>query len=95
MSYFNPLLQRGISKLGKELSEAKVEGMIVPDLPLEESSLFQETLSSEEIDLIYLIAPTTSSKRIKKINLHSQVFIYLVSLTGVTESFLNLLFVLK
>ncbi|MFQ5721331.1 MAG: tryptophan synthase subunit alpha [Candidatus Aminicenantales bacterium] len=84
MSYFNPLLQRGISNLGEELSTAKIEGVIVPDLPLEESSLLQKTLSSQEIDLIYLIAPTTSSERIKKIDLHSQGFIYLVSLTGVT-----------
>lgn len=84
MSYFNPILQRGITKFAKEMKEANIEGVIVPDLPFEESFSLKKALSSHNIDLIYLIAPTTHPQRIKKISEHSQGFIYLVSLTGVT-----------
>lgn len=84
MSYFNPLFQRGISNLGKEMEEAGIDGVIVPDLPLEESFLLKEALSAHDIDLIYLIAPPTCAQRIKKISQHSQGFIYFVSLRGVT-----------
>ncbi|MEA2005952.1 MAG: tryptophan synthase subunit alpha [Acidobacteriota bacterium] len=84
MSYFNPILQRGIECFGREMKEASIEGVIVPDLPLEESFYLKDVLSSYNIDLIYLISPNTSPKRIRKISNHSQGFIYLVSLTGVT-----------
>jgi tryptophan synthase alpha chain len=84
MSYFNPILQRKITNFAKEIKEANIEGVIVPDLPFEESFSLKEALSSHNIDLIYLIAPTTHAQRIRKISEHSQGFIYLVSLTGVT-----------
>jgi len=84
MSYLNPLLQRGISNLGREMEEAGIEGVIVPDLPFEESSPLKEILSSHEVDLIYLVAPPTGNRRMLKICQHSQGFIYLVSLSGVT-----------
>lgn len=84
MSYFNPILQRGIENFAKEMKEAHVEGVIVPNLPLEESYSLKEALSSYDIDLIYFVAPTTHSSRIKKISHFSEGFIYLVSLTGVT-----------
>jgi tryptophan synthase alpha chain len=84
MSYFNPILQRGIENIAKEMKEANIEGVIVPNLPLEESYFLKEALSSFDIDLIYLVAPTTRSLRIEKISRFSEGFIYLVSLTGVT-----------
>lgn len=90
MSYFNPILQREIRSFGKELMEAGIDGVIVPDLPLEESLPLNETLSSLEIDMIHLISPTSSSRRIREISRHSQGFIYLVSLKGVTGTRENL-----
>jgi len=84
MSYFNPILQRGITNFAKEMKEASIEGVIVPNLPFEESYSLKEVLSSHGIDLIYLLAPTTRPQRMRKISAHSQGFIYLVSLTGVT-----------
>lgn len=84
MSYFNPILQRGIENFAREMNEADIKGVIVPNLPLEESFSLKEALSFHEIDLIYLVAPTTGSLRIREICRHSQGFIYLVSLTGVT-----------
>lgn len=84
MSYFNPILQRGIESFAEEIKEAGIEGVIVPDLPLEESHSLREALSVREIDLIYLVSPTTGSLRIGEISRHSHGFIYLVSLTGVT-----------
>ena len=84
MSYFNPILQRGITNFAKEMKEVNIEGVIVPDLSFEESLSFKEALSFHNIDLIYLVAPTTRPPRIRKISEHSQGFLYLVSLTGVT-----------
>ena len=84
MSYLNPIVARGIEKFGRELKEAGVDGVIVPDLPLEESFPLKEVLSANGIDLIYLVAPTTSEERIRRIGDQSSGFIYLVSLTGVT-----------
>jgi len=84
MSYFNSILQRGIENFAKEMKEDNIEGVIVPNLPLEESFVLREALAFHEIDLIYLVSPTTRSLRIKEISRHSRGFIYLVSLTGVT-----------
>ena len=84
MSYYNPLLQKGLLKIGKEIREAGFDGVIIPDLPFEESLPLKQTLSSQGIDLIYLVAPTTSHQRLRKICSSSRGFIYLVSLAGVT-----------
>lgn len=84
MSYLNPILQRGLKTFASEAEQANVQGLIVPNLPFEESSLIRDILASHDIDLIYLIAPTTGEQRIKKISTHSRGFIYLVSLKGVT-----------
>ena len=84
MSYLNPLLKRGIKSLAKELKECGVNGIIIPDLPLEESNYINEIFKSNDIDLIYLVAPTSSEQRILEIDRMARGFIYLVSITGVT-----------
>jgi len=84
MSYFNPVLQRGIENFSREMDEANIQGVIIPDLSLEESRFLKEELASYDIDLIYLVSPTTHSQRIEQISRCSGGFIYLVSLTGVT-----------
>ncbi|KAF3885476.1 MULTISPECIES: tryptophan synthase subunit alpha [Nostocales] len=83
-TYYNPILNRGIEKFFKDIAAAGVAGLVVPDLPLEESSGLLKIASEMGIDVILLVAPTSSSERIEAIARSSQGFIYLVSVTGVT-----------
>ncbi|MUG99907.1 tryptophan synthase subunit alpha [Scytonema sp. UIC 10036] len=83
-TYYNPILNRGIEKFFKDIAAAGVAGLVVPDLPLEESSGLLKIASEIGIDVILLVAPTSSSERIEAIAHSSQGFIYLVSVTGVT-----------
>ncbi len=84
MSYLNPLLAYGPETLFQDMSHAGLSGIIIPDLPIEES---EEWISFSElygIDLIFLVAPTTSDERIRLITERSEGFVYCVSLTGTT-----------
>jgi tryptophan synthase alpha chain len=83
-TYYNPILNRGIDNFLKLIKDAGVAGLVVPDLPLEESASLLEPAAVMGIDVILLIAPTSSKERIEAIALASQGFIYLVSVTGVT-----------
>lgn len=83
-TYYNPILNRGIPSFLEALANAGVKGLVVPDLPLEESSELATAAAQRGIDLILLIAPTSSDERIAAIANQSQGFIYLVSVTGVT-----------
>lgn len=84
MAYINSILSRGFARIGQELRNAGVSGMIVPDLPWEESGRLKSELLKHEVDLIQLVAPTTSMRRLQDICDNSQGFVYLVSLTGIT-----------
>ena len=83
-TYYNPILNRGVDAFLDSLVAAGVKGMVVPDLPLEESDALLAATAQREIDLILLVAPTSSDERIEAIARRSQGFIYLVSVTGVT-----------
>ena len=83
-TYYNPILHRGIKQFLEQIAEAGVKGLVVPDLPVEESSELLETAASLGIEVILLVAPTSSKERIETIARQSQGFIYLVSVTGVT-----------
>jgi tryptophan synthase alpha chain len=83
-TYYNPILSRGIERFLDQIAAAGVRGLIVPDLPLEESQLLLEAAAKVGIELTLLVAPTSSPDRIKKIATASSGFIYLVSVTGVT-----------
>ncbi len=83
-SYFNPILNFGIENFCELASKAGVAGLIIPDLPLEEASKFSKIISFYLIDLILLVAPTTSFERMKMISNKTKGFTYLVSVTGVT-----------
>jgi len=83
-SYYNPILHRGIDKFLEQIAAVGVAGLVVPDLPLEEAAGLLKPATERGIDLILLIAPTSSSERIEAIAHSSQGFIYLVSVTGVT-----------
>lgn len=83
-TYYNPILSRGIEHFLNQIAAAGVRGLIVPDLPLEESQLLLDAAAKVGIELTLLVAPTSSPERIKKIATASSGFIYLVSVTGVT-----------
>ncbi|WGV26751.1 tryptophan synthase subunit alpha [Halotia branconii] len=83
-TYYNPILHRGIKTFLTQIAAAGVRGLVVPDLPLEEAAQLIQTAASFNIEVILLVAPTSSQDRIIAIARQSQGFIYLVSVTGVT-----------
>jgi len=83
-TYYNPILNRGIKPFMEQISQVGVKGLVVPDLPIDESAELLEMAASAGVEVILLVAPTSSKERIEKIAQKSQGFIYLVSVTGVT-----------
>ena len=83
-TYYNPIYYRGIERFLKQIKSAGVSGLVVPDLPLEEAETLLNSAAEIGIEVILLVAPTSSQDRIKAIASKSQGFIYLVSVTGVT-----------
>ena len=83
-SYFNPLLKFGEDRLANEAKQAGVDAVLVTDLIPEEAQPWTETLIQHELDPIFLVAPTTSDKRLVHITQQARGFIYAVSRAGVT-----------
>lgn len=83
-SYLNPLLSLGLDGLGVELQSAGVDGVLGTDLVPEEAGEFRSAIREGGIDLIFLVAPTSTDERIKLIAEASTGFVYAVSRTGVT-----------
>jgi len=84
MSYYNPIYNFGISKFSEACAKAKIDGLIVPDLPPDEGVVLEKTAGEQGLDLIYLLAPTATGERMKLVTKHSTGFVYLVSIAGVT-----------
>lgn len=84
MTYFNLFLQYGLERFAEAASECGVDGVIVPDLPMEEAQEFNDVLGAKGLAYIYLIAPTSSDERMRHISESARGFIYYVSRTGVT-----------
>jgi len=84
MSYYNPILSFGLEAFCQASVKAGIDGLIIPDLPPEEGAELEATTKKLNLDLIYLLAPTSTEERIALVAEKSQGFIYLVSLTGVT-----------
>jgi tryptophan synthase alpha chain len=83
-SYLNPLLQFGLERLAGEARRSGVDGVLVTDLALEEANELRASLAENDLDHIFLIAPTTSDERLRMIAKRARGFIYAVSRTGVT-----------
>ena len=83
-SYFNPLLQYGINKLARAAGDAGIDGILVTDLTPEESQEFAATLKADNLDMIFLVAPTSTDERLRMITAHASGFVYAVSRAGVT-----------
>ena len=89
-TYLNPLLSLGLRQLGEELRSAGVDGVLATDLVPEEADEFRGALHAAGIDLIFLVAPTSTDERIKLVSEASSGFVYAVSRTGVTGVTQNL-----
>lgn len=83
-SYFNPLLQYRLERLCVDAAEAGVAGLLVTDLAPEEASDLTHLLSAQGLDLIFLVAPTSTDTRLRLIAERASGFIYAVSRAGVT-----------
>ena len=84
MGYYNPILRFGVERFMKKLAEVGGDGIIIPDLSIEDADDVVRYAKENGIDTIFLIAPTTPEARIEKICAYSSGFVYLVSLLGVT-----------
>jgi len=84
MGYCNPFYKFGLERFTAAAASAGVNGLIVPDLPLEESGPLMELAAKTGIDLIPLVSPVTTGRRIKGITEKARGFVYCVSVTGVT-----------
>jgi tryptophan synthase alpha chain len=90
MCYANPILSRGAERFAAELQAASLSGLIVPDLPLEESGELAAICEGHGIALVPLVAPTTPEARLRQIAAGARGFVYAVSLTGTTGERANL-----
>jgi len=84
LSYYNPILAMGLDHFLRKACESGVDGIVVPDLPVEEGDEFRNLALKHNIDNIYLVAPNTSNTRLRTVLDKSKGFLYLVSLYGVT-----------
>jgi tryptophan synthase alpha chain len=84
MLYLNPILRMGITEFVEECEASGIAGLIVPDLPLEESGLLRDELVHTDIALIQLVSLTSSPERIQKITAAGEGFIYAVTVNGIT-----------
>jgi len=84
MGYLNPLLRSGFGEFSRQAAEAGADGMILPEVPLEEHAPYGEVLAKHGLDSIMMVTPTSPVSRIRRIDARSQGFLYCVSMTGVT-----------
>jgi tryptophan synthase alpha chain len=83
-SYYNPLLQYGMERLSLEAARAGVDGLLVTDLVPEEAEEFSSVLRAHDLDMIFLVAPTSTDERLRLVAERAAGFIYAVSRAGVT-----------
>lgn len=84
MGYANPIVAYGVSRYVSDISAAGGDGLIVPDLPVEEAGELEQACAEAGLALIFLAAPTSPPERLAEIARRTTGFLYLVSLTGVT-----------
>jgi tryptophan synthase alpha chain len=84
MTYYNLVFSYGLEKFLSVCASSGISGLIIPDLPPEEGSELETATKRKGLDLIYLLAPTSTEERSRLVAERSRGFIYLVSVTGVT-----------
>ncbi|KAK8532512.1 hypothetical protein V6N13_131832 [Hibiscus sabdariffa] len=83
-TYYNPILKRGVEQFMCTVKDIGVHGLVVPDVPLEETEILRREALKNKIELVLLTTPTTPKDRMKAIVEASEGFVYLVSSIGVT-----------
>ncbi|GFZ04784.1 aldolase-type TIM barrel family protein [Actinidia rufa] len=83
-SYYNPILKCGVEKFMSTVKDVGVHGLVVPDVPLEETEILRNEAVKNNIELVLLTTPTTPTERMKAIVEASEGYVYLVSSVGVT-----------
>ena len=84
MTYYNPIFRIGLRKFLTSARNSGISGIIVPDLPVEESADFKKECVAASLDTIFLAAPSTEERRLKEIISQTTGYLYLISLYGVT-----------
>ncbi len=84
MTYFNPVTRFGLSKFLDLATGSGIAGMIIPDLPVEESGDYRKQCMAHGVDTIFLASPSTTQDRLRQILRETSGFLYLISLYGVT-----------
>ena len=84
MGYINPILRFGMKEFCKQAADAGVDGLIIPDLPPQESSPLREEAQKNGLNMVFLVAPNTPTERMEEIDCMSSGFVYCVSITGLT-----------
>lgn len=84
LTYYNLVFHRGLEKFARDCKSSGIDGIIIPDLPIEEAEPMLKVCEKFDIDLIMLVAPTTTDERLDRILKVAKGFIYIVSLLGVT-----------
>ena len=84
MGYINPVVKYGIERYVADCAEAGVDGFIIPDLPIEESDRILAPCQEHGRDLVFMVAPTSTDKRMRLVGEKGSGFVYCVALTGVT-----------
>ncbi|HEY8227012.1 MAG TPA: tryptophan synthase subunit alpha [Pyrinomonadaceae bacterium] len=83
-TYFNPLLQFGLDRLARTAKQVGVDGVLVTDLTPEEGEDFAAELRANDLDMIFLVAPTSTDERLRLVSQRATGFIYAISRAGVT-----------
>lgn len=90
MTYYNPIFKLGIESFITKAVKAGVDGVIIPDLIPDEANEFMKLSRQHNLDTIFLLAPTSTDERIRKVTKASTGFIYYVSITGITGAKLSM-----
>jgi tryptophan synthase alpha chain len=90
MTYYNPVFRYGVDRFVSDAVDAGVDGVIIPDLPPEEAGELLAAATPAHLATVFLVAPTSTEERVRKITRASTGFVYYVSMTGITGSKLSL-----
>jgi tryptophan synthase alpha chain len=83
-TYLNPAMHYGFEKLAQDAKAAGIDGVLLTDLSVEEAAPYMQPLRDAGLDTVFLVAPTSTDRRLKLVAEFSTGFVYLVSRTGVT-----------
>lgn len=83
-SYLNPILQFGLDKFCAAAADARVDGALITDLPIEEAADYLQAMKTHRLAPVFLAAPTSTDERLRQIARHSRGFVYAISRTGIT-----------